>query len=241
MSDAKHTPSGDASFRRSLFRHAASAIVLVAAVSAAFWAIGTLGAPDDGPLVVEESPTPSEEPEDTEPTGGEPTDGPADDGDDADGDDGTPTDGDGDDAGDAGDDGTDATDGGSDDDGIDDGAGPDPGTDDGDGDGDGGTTEPTPPPAIDPGTIRLQVLDGYKIDGGRAAGQVATLLSEAGYVIIARNDALSYEITTVLFNPGHEAAAEQVARDLGGAEVREQPGNLSRSVDLHVVVGADRA
>jgi hypothetical protein len=84
------------------------------------------------------------------------------------------------------------------------------------------------------------VLDGFKQDGGTAADGVASTLSDRGYQVIARNDALSYDVTTVLFNPGNEAAAQQVASDLGGAEVRAQPGNLSTAVALHVVVGSDR-
>jgi hypothetical protein len=77
--------------------------------------------------------------------------------------------------------------------------------------------------------------------GGPAADGVAAEVESAGYRIVARNIALDYEVTTVLYNPGNEAAAEQLAADIGGAEVRPQPGNLSEQVDLHVVVGRDRA
>ncbi|MEX0835139.1 MAG: LytR C-terminal domain-containing protein, partial [Nitriliruptor sp.] len=94
--------------------------------------------------------------------------------------------------------------------------------------------------AVDPGSVSVQVLDGFKEDGGTAADEVAALLGDEGYQVVARNDALTYEVTTVLYNPGNEDAARQVAAQLGGAEVREQPGNLSTAVDLHVVVGRDR-
>ena len=102
--------------------------------------------------------------------------------------------------------------------------------------------EPEEPAAdrIDPSTVSVQVLDGYQADGGTAAGTVATELQDAGYRIVARNPALLYDITTVLWTAGHEQAGRQVAADLGAAEVREQPGNLSSSVMVHVVVGADR-
>jgi hypothetical protein len=103
--------------------------------------------------------------------------------------------------------------------------------------------EPAPEPAapgIAPADISVQVLDGYKTDGGTAARGVAAQLRDAGYRVVAENQALSYDRTTVLWTAGHEAAARQVAAEIGAAEVREQPGNLSSSVDVHVVVGADR-
>ena len=93
---------------------------------------------------------------------------------------------------------------------------------------------------IDPGSISVQVLDGYQDDGGSAADAVAAELSDAGYRIVARNPALRYDVTAVLWTAGNEAAGEQIARDISAAEVREQPGNLSTSVMVHVVVGADR-
>jgi hypothetical protein len=95
-------------------------------------------------------------------------------------------------------------------------------------------------PAMPPGDISIQVLDGYKTDGGTAARGVATSLREAGYRVVAENQALNYERTTVLWTDGNEAAARQVAAEIGAADVREQPGNLSSAVDVHVVVGADR-
>jgi hypothetical protein len=95
-------------------------------------------------------------------------------------------------------------------------------------------------PAIPPGDISIQVLDGYKTDGGAAARSLASTLRDRGYRVVAENQALNYERTTVLWTAGNEAAARQVAADIGAADVREQPGNLSSSVDVHVVVGADR-
>jgi hypothetical protein len=108
--------------------------------------------------------------------------------------------------------------------------------------------EPSPEPTEDqpaaagipPGDISIQVLDGYKTDGGTAARGIAASLRDDGYRVIAENQALSYDRTTVLWTDGNEAAARQVAAAIGAAEVREQPGNLSSAVDVHVVVGADR-
>jgi hypothetical protein len=96
-------------------------------------------------------------------------------------------------------------------------------------------------PAIPPGDISIQVLDGYKTDGGTAARGVASTLRDRGYRVVAENQALNYDRTTVLWTEGNEVAARQVAAEIGAAEVREQPGNLSSSVSVHVVVGADRA
>ena len=100
--------------------------------------------------------------------------------------------------------------------------------------------DPEQPDRIDPGTISVQVLDGYQADGGAAADAVADELAADGYQIIARNPAIAYAVTTVLWTAGSQAAAEQVARDIGATEVGEQPGNLADSVMVHVVVGADR-
>jgi hypothetical protein len=104
-------------------------------------------------------------------------------------------------------------------------------------------TEPEPDQgsgdAIDPATVSVQVLDGYRSDGGAAAGLVADQLAEAGYRIVARNPAIAYSVTTVLFTAGNEPAARQIAREIGATEVRQQT-NLSAQVDVHVVVGSDR-
>ena len=129
---------------------------------------------------------------------------------------------------------------------------PDPEPDDPspeDGAEDGSTeAEPDPEPdsgedqplRIEPDTVSVQVLDGYQQDGGSAADAVAAQLADEGYRIVARNPALRYDVTAVLWTAGNEEAGKQIARDIGAAEVREQPGNLSTAVMVHVVVGADR-
>ncbi|TVR18809.1 MAG: LytR family transcriptional regulator [Nitriliruptor sp.] len=93
---------------------------------------------------------------------------------------------------------------------------------------------------MDPSTVTVQVLDGFQADGGAAAGVVARELEGAGYRIIARNPAVRYDVTTVLWTAGSEDAGRQIAADIGAPAAREQPGNLSTSVMVHVVVGADR-
>ncbi len=117
------------------------------------------------------------------------------------------------------------------------------------------TAGPTPPPSdgpddpgdepadddrIDPSTIRIQVLDGYRTDGGTAAGAVTEQLRELGYEVPYQNSAIAYEVTTVLWNEGYEDEARQVAEDIEAGDVREQPGNLGADVMVHVVVGSDR-
>jgi hypothetical protein len=106
---------------------------------------------------------------------------------------------------------------------------------------DSGEPEPAPAAAYEPSEIVLQVLDGVGTDGGNAASQMAQRLRDGGYDVIAQNPALAYEVTTVLWTSGNEDKARQVAAAIGAGDVRPQPGNLSESVDVHVVVGADRA
>jgi outer membrane biosynthesis protein TonB len=100
-------------------------------------------------------------------------------------------------------------------------------------------TEPEPA-RIDPSTVTIQVLDGFQVDAGAAAQEVSATVRELGYQVIAENRALRYSITTVLYTAGSQAAAEQVARDLGVDVVAEKPDNLSDTVMVHIVVGADR-
>lgn len=218
MSDHEQPPTADPAGQGALVRTGLGAIALVAVVSLAFWGIGTVrdeaGTPvvaeGEDPQAPEDEPDPAEEPEPAEEPDDEPE--PAEDPEPAD--EPEPADD------------------------------PEPDDDDADGaDGseDDGAAEDEPGErAVEPGGVTIQVLDGFKADGGAAADQVAQILSGVGYDIIARNDALNYDVTTVLYNPGNEAAARQVAADLGGAEVRPQPGNLSSAPSLHVVVGADR-
>jgi hypothetical protein len=223
VSDARHTPPGDASFRRSLLRNAGSAVGLVVLVAAVFWGIGSVGGPDDDTVAAGAADGETDDAADA----GEPTEEPP-----------------ADDPGEAAEDDAPAEDEtATDDEPAEEPAedAPDEGDEGDEEDGDDAEDEEEPARTVDPASVTVQVLDGVKDDGGAAADGVAGQLEGDGYQIIARNDALSYDVTTVLYNPGNEEAAQQIASDLGGAEVREQPGTLSTQVDLHVVVGRDRA
>ena len=228
MSDAQHTPPQDPSFRRSVLRNLAGAVGLVVLVAGIFGVLGMIGRADvdDPDLAIDDVPDEEE---------------PAEDDDEADDDD---------DGLEAPEDEIDPTD-----DPADDGAADDP--DEGDVDDGNGAEDdaeqpdeapseeepdqaPDPPAAIDPGEISVQVLDGFRADGGAAADAVSEQLRAAGYDIVARNPAIAYEVTTVLWTEGFEAEARQVAVEIDAAEVREQPGNLSTAVNVHVVIGADR-
>lgn len=62
MEHGKHTPHGDRSFAVSVLVHLAAGVALVAAVAGAFWGIGQVRGPEDGPVIIgapdDESPTP---------------------------------------------------------------------------------------------------------------------------------------------------------------------------------------
>ncbi len=63
MTRGKHTPPGDRSFALSVVVHLAAGAALVAVVAAAFWGIGQIRGPQDGPVIVgapgDEDPEPS--------------------------------------------------------------------------------------------------------------------------------------------------------------------------------------
>ena len=224
MATAKHTPPGDDSFRNSLLRSGAGAVGLVALVAVVFAGIGALGPDTDGPTVASDTRDAVDDAE--EPAGDEEPDAAeqapdTDDAPDAEEPEGTPE--------------PQESSGEPDEGGEDDAAADD--ADEGD---DEAADDGPADRAFAPDSVTIQVLDGYQADGGAAASSVAATLREEGYRVVAENPSLRYEVTTVLWTPGFEAQAEQVAADLGAAEVRQQPGNLSEQVQVHVVVGADR-
>lgn len=222
---AKHTPSGDSSFQRSLVKHTSAAVALVALVSAAFWGVGQVRTPDtdvavdqasegtgeparttEDPsdldtLLAEGSETPDATATDTaSPTGSEPT--------------------------------SDAS------------SEPEPAA----------TATPHVDPSPEPSAtattatsqdfapedISVQVLDAVLTDGGEASQRIFDELKADGYRAVARNQAVrTYDVTTVMYSPGGEAKARQIAAQYGYTKVEPQPGNLSNSVDVHLVVGAD--
>lgn len=214
MSAAKHTPPRDPSFRRSLARNAAGAVGLVVLVAAIFGVLGMIGRADTDLDIAdepEEPAAPAEEPDD-EPAA--PADEPADE---PRAEEPEPPAEEPEEA-------------------------PDEEAPDEDA-AEEAAEEPAAPAAepIDPGTISVQVLDGYRQDGGAAATAVFEELQAAGYRIVARNPAIAYDVTTVFWTPGSEDEARQVAREIDAPVVEEKPADsLSDQVNVHVVVGADR-
>lgn len=105
-----------------------------------------------------------------------------------------------------------------------------------------GSPSPTAPgdASIAPGEVSVQVLDAAG-DDGSAAADVAVRLREAGYSVVAENQAIrNYEQTTVFYTEGSQSKARQVADQFGYPVVEPKLDNLSDTVDLHVVVGADQ-
>ena len=102
--------------------------------------------------------------------------------------------------------------------------------------------EPTATQELAPAEVSIQVLDAVLDDGGEAAQKVADELEADGYDVVVVNDSFrKYDQTTVFYTDGQQAAAQQLASQYGFAAVEPKPDNLSDSVDIHLVVGADRA
>jgi hypothetical protein len=231
VAETTRPPGEEPSLRVSLLRNLAGAVGLVVLVAAVFGVIGMIGRADTPTPVAAEAPDGADEADDTEEADAEPV--PEDGTEDADEADEpaaedepepTPSPDEPDEADEAAADEPEEA--------AADEVDEEPAPED--------ETEEPAAPAIPPGDISIQVLDGYKTDGGTAARGVAASLRDQGYRVVAENQALSYERTAVLWTEGNEAAARQVAAEIGAAEVRAQPGNLSSAVDVHVVVGADR-
>lgn len=92
--------------------------------------------------------------------------------------------------------------------------------------------------ARDPEETSVQVLDAGA--GGSAADEVAALLRDLGYDVVAVNAAREDRaVTTVLFTEGNRAEAEALrAREQRVTEIAPNE-LLSDAVDLHVAVGTD--
>lgn len=229
---AKHTPEGDNSFQLSLIKHLGAAAGLVVLVSAAFWGVGQVRAPEDDIAVgqVEETGEPArpeDDPTDLDAILAEGSETPSEDAT------AEPTEAE-----------TSEPE-----------ASEEPTEDE-------PSEEPTPEPTATasetakpeptasetesssqqfaPGDISIQVLDAVLDDGGEASKRVFDELKADGYRAVARNQAVKkYAVTTVMYTPGNEAKARQIAAQYGYSRVEPQPGNLSNSVDVHLVVGAD--
>lgn len=86
--------------------------------------------------------------------------------------------------------------------------------------------------------MSVQVLNGTA--DAAADDRMANQLSELGFEVVAIQGASrSYELTTVLWSyTESQEAAERLAERFGW-QVEPKPENLSTTVALHVVVGAD--
>lgn len=97
---------------------------------------------------------------------------------------------------------------------------------------------------VDPAAVSIQVLDAVGTDGGAAAQEVRDELEAAGFdVIVINGSRRTYEATTVFWSEGQGPAGRAVADALSASEAERTPEevSLSESVDVHVVVGLDRA
>lgn len=111
------------------------------------------------------------------------------------------------------------------------------------------SADPTPEPTKEPKKeeqplitegVTVQVLNAT--EAADADDRMADKLSKLGYTVVAVESASSrYEATTVFWSTEEsKEAAERLAERFGWvAEVK--PENLSTTVGLHVVVGADEA
>ena len=86
--------------------------------------------------------------------------------------------------------------------------------------------------------VTVQVLNGT--GSTEADDRMADRLSSLGYDVVAvQGSSKQYPQTTVFWSfPGAQDAAERLAERFGWVAA-QKPSNLSSTVDLHVVVGAD--
>lgn len=105
------------------------------------------------------------------------------------------------------------------------------------------TAKPTPEPTPEPEPlitegITVQVLNAT--DSGDADDHMADKLSKLGFTVVAVESASSrYDATTVFWSTDAAKDAAQRLADRFGWVAEAKPENLSTTVSLHVVVGAD--
>ena len=105
------------------------------------------------------------------------------------------------------------------------------------------TKEPTPEPTPEPDPlitegITVQVLNAT--DSAEADDHMADKLSKLGFTVVAVESASSrYDATTVFWSTEAAKEAAQRLADKFGWVAEAKPENLSTTVSLHVVVGAD--
>lgn len=103
------------------------------------------------------------------------------------------------------------------------------------------TAEPTPTPEAEPlitEGVTVQVLNAT--DSAGADDAMADKLSKLGFTVVAVESASSrYDATTVFWSTDATKEAAQRLADKFGWVAEAKPENLSTTVGLHVVVGAD--
>ena len=110
----------------------------------------------------------------------------------------------------------------------------------------GGNTTSAPaakPGAIAPGDIEVAVLNGTSIPG--LAGKVGDDVTASGFKLgPITNTRRPFQQTVVMFGPGEERAANQVAHVLGVTPVQPidaETRGLAPQADVVVIAGSDRA
>ncbi|HEX2058796.1 MAG TPA: LytR C-terminal domain-containing protein [Actinomycetota bacterium] len=108
------------------------------------------------------------------------------------------------------------------------------------------TREPAATPTPEPDEplitegITVQVLNAT--DSAEADDRMADKLSKLGFTVVAVESASSrYDATTVFWSTESSKEAAQRLADEFGWVAEAKPENLSTTVSLHVVVGADEA
>lgn len=96
----------------------------------------------------------------------------------------------------------------------------------------------SPPPQEPQQKGPIQVLNGTNRRGLAATAQER--LQEAGYEAPDIGDAAGrYQRTTVFYQPGFEALAQEIADLLGAEVISPAPDNLQRDVPITLVLGDD--
>lgn len=109
------------------------------------------------------------------------------------------------------------------------------------------SAEPTPKPSKEPEDeplitegITVQVLNAT--DAAEADDHMADKLSKLGFTVVAVESASSrYDATTVFWSTDEAKEAAQRLAERFGWVAEAKPENLSTTVSLHVVVGADES
>ncbi len=99
------------------------------------------------------------------------------------------------------------------------------------------TPTTTTVPTEAPGSVQVQVLNGY--GGVNAAGDAASQLEAAGFVVSSVGDASTYTYTTTTIEsgPGGQTAADTVAASVGGATTMTSDPSLGND-QVTLIVGS---